>query len=208
VSRRYLRWLRVLIHVGALAPLAVLGWMAWRDQLGPVPVAAATRLLGRYALTLLLLSLVPTAVRILTGFGALVRFRRTLGLYAFLYALLHFLAFAGLDYGFDLSLLVTVISESSREIVGLGALLILGVLAVTSLRSLVRRLGRYWRPLHRLVYAAAALVVLHYVWNYKELRAWPTAAGAVLLLLLVVRLPPLVNLLERQRRQEKRGPTQ
>jgi sulfoxide reductase heme-binding subunit YedZ len=206
VRRRELRWLRIAVHVGALAPLAALGWMAWRDQLGPVPVAAATRLLGRYALALLLLSLVPTAVRIGTGFGALIRVRRALGLYAFLYALLHFLAFAGLDYGFDLDLLATVIAESSREIVGLAALVILAILAVTSLRSLMRGLGRYWKLLHRSVYLAAALVVLHYVWNYKELRAWPVAAGAALLLLLIPRLPPVENALRRRRREE-RGPT-
>jgi sulfoxide reductase heme-binding subunit YedZ len=194
-------------HVGALAPLAALGWMAWQDQLGPVPVAAATRLLGRYALALLLLSLVPTAVRIATGYAALVRVRRTLGLYAFLYATLHVLAFVGLDYDFDLNLLFTVVSESRREIVGLTAFLILALLAVTSIRSLMRGLGRYWQAIHRLVYAAAGLVVLHYVWNYKELRTWPVIAGVALLVLLALRLPPVANWLRRQRGEKEEDPT-
>lgn len=207
MSRRTRRWLQVLVHVGALAPLAILTWMYWQGQLGPVPVAAVTRRLGRYALVLLLLSLVPTVVRMVTGVGAAVRYRRTLGLYAFLYAALHVLAFAGLDYGFNLSLLATVVLESRREVVGLAALLILALLAVTSIRSLMRQMGRYWKPIHRLVYAAGALVVLHYVWNYKELRGWPVAAGAALLLLLVARLPPVASFLERRRRQERQGPT-
>jgi sulfoxide reductase heme-binding subunit YedZ len=194
-------------HVGSLAPLAALGWMAWQDQLGPVPVAAATRLLGRYALALLLLSLVPSAIRIATGYAALLRVRRALGLYAFLYAALHVLAFVGLDYSFNLDLLVTVISESRREIVGLAAFLILALLAVTSIRTLIKGLGRYWRAIHRLVYAAAVLVVLHYVWNYKELRTWPIVVGLVLLLLLALRLPPVADWLRQQRSQEARNPT-
>ena len=207
MSQRIRRWLPIVTHVGALAPLAALGWMAWQDQLGPIPVAAATRLLGRYALALLLLSLVPTAVRIATGYAALVRVRRTVGLYAFLYAALHVLVFVGIDYNFDLDLLVTVISESRRELVGLTAFLILALLAVTSIRSLVRGLGQYWQAIHRLVYAAAALVVLHYLWNYKELRTWPVVAGVALLLLLALRLPPVANWLQRQRGQKGRGPT-
>lgn len=208
MTRRNVHWLQIATHVAALTPLVVLIWMFWQDQLGPVPVAAVIRRLGRYALVLLLLSLVPTAIRILTGFGQVVRIRRTLGLYAFLYAALHFLAFAGLDYRFDLGLIVTTILESRREILGLAALLILAVLALTSIRSLMRRLGKSWRTLHRLVYAAAALVVLHYLWNYKELRAWPVVTGVALLLLLALRLPPMARLLSRRRQQEEQGPTQ
>jgi sulfoxide reductase heme-binding subunit YedZ len=146
------------------------------------------RRLGRYALALLLLSLIPTAVRTITGYGGLLRVRRALGLYAFLYAALHALAFAGLDYGFDLDLILQVIAESHREIVGLAALGILAALALTSIPGLTRRLGRYWKWIHRMVYLAGALVVLHYVWNYKELRAWPTVTAAVLALLLLARV--------------------
>jgi sulfoxide reductase heme-binding subunit YedZ len=188
-------------HVGALAPLAVLAWLFCQDRLGPVPVAAVTRRLGRYALVLLLLSLVPTVVRRAISISGFLRVRRWLGLYAFLYATLHVMAFAGLDYGFDIDLIVRAILDSRREIVGLVALGILGLLALTSIRGLMKRLGRAWKPLHRLVYAAAGLVVLHYVWNYKELRAWPIVAGVSLLLLLAARL------LEQRRRPEDEGPT-
>jgi sulfoxide reductase heme-binding subunit YedZ len=201
VTRRKVDWLQIATHVGALMPLAVLAWMFWRGQLGPVPVAAVIRRLGRYALVLLLLSLVPTVIHLATGFGGVVRVRRWLGLYAFLYAALHFLAFAGLDYRF------TTMLESNREIVGLAALTILGLLALTSIQKLMKRLGKAWKPLHRLVYVAAALVVLHYVWNYKELRPWPILAGAALLLLLAPRLPPVARFLSQRRRPEKGSPT-
>jgi sulfoxide reductase heme-binding subunit YedZ len=197
-----------MVHAAALAPLVVLAWMFWQDSLGPAPVAAVIRRLGRYALVLLLLSLVPTVVKTVSGLGQLLRMRRALGLYAFLYASLHFLAFAGLDYRFDLGLIGTTLAESRREIVGLGALLILGVLALTSIPGLVRQLGKAWKPLHRLVYGAAVLVVLHYVWNYKELRAWPLLAGATVLLLLIARVPPVVSSLSERRSQGKQASTQ
>lgn len=201
MRRRDTDWLHVAVHVGALAPLAALGWMAWQGRLGPAPVGAVIRLLGRYALVFLLLSLVPTVVRTVTGFDAVVRVRRTLGLYAFAYAALHFLAFGGLDYGFDVRLLAQVIGESRREIAGLAALVILGLLALTSTRGWMARLGKWWKRLHRLVYAAGALVVVHYAWNYKVLRTWPVAAGVTLGLLVAARLPFVEQLLSRLRRR-------
>lgn len=199
---RVVRRLIAVTHLGALTPLAALAWMAWRSQLGPVPIAAATRLLGRYALALLLLSLVPTAVRIVTGFTALSPLRRALGLYAFLYATLHVLAFVGLDYRFRLALIATVIWESRRELVGGAAFLILTLLALTSIPGSMKRLGEWWRRLHRFVYLAALLVVVHYLWNYKELRIGPATAGAVLLLLVAIRLPPVARLLSLVRERE------
>jgi sulfoxide reductase heme-binding subunit YedZ len=204
VRARRVLWLQVVTHIGALTPLAVLIWLFWQDQLGPVPIAAVIRRTGRYALVLLVLSLVPTVIRTITGYGELLQVRRWLGLYAFFYAALHFLAFAGLDYQFNFALIIQAIWEGRREIVGLGALTILGLLALTSIRGLMARLGKTWKRLHRLVYLAGALVVLHYVWNYKELRMWPTLAGVALLVLLAARLPPIADELSRLRRQ--RGP--
>lgn len=186
---RQVRWLQVTTHAGALLALAVLMWMFWQNRLGPDPIGETIRRTGRYALVFLILSLVPTAVRAITGYGGLLRVRRALGLYAFLYAALHALAFAGLDYGFEFELILQAIGEGRREIVGLVALAILAALALTSIPGLMRRVGRYWKPLHRLVYLAGGLVVLHYVWNYKEFRAWPALAGMALVLLLAARLP-------------------
>jgi sulfoxide reductase heme-binding subunit YedZ len=205
MSRKTVQRVALGIHVGAWTPLAALAWMAWQGHLGPVPVAVVTRLLGRYALTLLLLSLVPTAVRIVFGVTPAARFRRPLGLYAFFYALLHVLAFVWLDYRLALDLLIVAVFQSRRELVGLAAFAILTVLAVTSVPGLAKRLGRRWKRIHRSVYPAAFFVVLHAIWNYKELRSWPLFAGAALLLLLIVRIPPVTGLLRRWRRSEEKG---
>ncbi len=207
MDRKTARPIALVIHVGAWIPLATLAWMAWRGHLGPVPVAVVTRLLGRYALTLLLLSLVPTAVRIIFGLHAAVRFRGPLGLYAFFYAMLHVLAFVGLDYRLALDLIIVAVLQSRRELVGLAAFAILMVLALTSIPGLVKRLGKTWKRIHLSVYLAASLVVLHAIWNYKELRAWPLFAGAALILLLIVRLPPVSSQLRRWRRSEAKRPS-
>jgi sulfoxide reductase heme-binding subunit YedZ len=190
---------KVATHLISLLPLAALLWAAWREQLGPDPVGEATRRAGRYALIWLFLSLLPTTVRNVTGWAGLLRVRRVLGLYAFLYAAVHLLIYVGVDFAFALGLLIQEISRSPFILVGLAAFVILIALAITSTNGWVRRLGRYWRRLHRLAYLAAALVVVHYAWNYKELRSTPLFAGATLALLLVLRLPPVVRLFARMR---------
>jgi len=202
VRSRTTVWLKVATHVAALVPLALSGWAFWRDRLGADPIGLLTRRTGRWAIAFLLLSLLPTFVRTLTGFRGLLPVRRTLGLYAFFYAGLHFLIFVGLDYQFDGRLIWQAIREGRRVIAGLVAGLILVPLALTSTRGWIRRLGKNWKWLHRLVYLAAILAVLHYAWSFKELRVAPLAAGAVLLLLLAARLPPVARALARGQRPE------
>ncbi len=202
-------WLQIVAHVSALTPLAILAWDFWQDRLGADPVGEMTRRSGRYAIVFLLLSLAPTTIRTLTGFGGLLRVRRALGLYALMYAVLHFLTFAGLDYGFDLGLIWQAIREGRRVIVGLVAMAILVPLAVTSTNGWARRLGKNWKRLHRLVYLAAVLAVMHYAWSFKELRSAPVLAGAVLLLLLVARIPPVIRFFSgwhRRQEREERSP--
>lgn len=194
-------WLKIVVHAAAWVPFVVLTWRYWQGGLGPDPTGEVIRRTGRVAIVILILSLVPTAVKLLTGSGALLKVRRILGLYAFMYAALHFLAFAGLDYGFDLSFLLPALVEGRRTLAGLIALVVLLLLAVTSTSGWIRRLGKNWRRLHRLTYLAGALAVLHYAWSFKELRTAPVVAGAILLLLLVVRVPPVAGLLARWRRR-------
>jgi sulfoxide reductase heme-binding subunit YedZ len=155
---------------------------------------------GRYALAFLILSLVPTVIATVPGFKAVLQIRRALGLYAFMYAVLHFLVFVELDYGFDFGLIVIAIVEGPFVLVGLAALIILTLLAVTSTAGWKRRLGRNWKRLHRLVYLAGGLAVVHYAWRFKELRRMPVLTGAVLLLLLMARIPPIARRLARQGR--------
>ena len=189
----WILWLRVGTHLVALAPLTVLVWALLRDRLGPDPVREVILRTGRYALIFLILSLVPTVIAMISHFRPVLRVRRALGLYAFMYATLHFLSFAGLDFGFDLGFLTPAILEGRRELVGLSALIILAPLALTSTNGWMKRLGRHWRRLHRLVYMAGILAVLHYVYRFKELRAAPILAGVALGALLIVRLPRVAD---------------
>lgn len=190
--------LRILVHGAAVALLAGLAWAYWRGLLGPDPVGELTRRTGRYAIVLLLLSLVPTVAAAL-GFRELLRVRRALGLYAFFFAVLHMLAFAGLDYAWNLAQLATAVREGPRVLVGIAALLVLVPLAVTSTAAWARRLGQNWKRLHRLAYLAAGFDVVHYALNFKELRLLPVLAGLALAALLVVRLPPVARWLGRRR---------
>jgi sulfoxide reductase heme-binding subunit YedZ len=173
----------------------------WLGGLAPDPIIASMRRTGRYALAFLLLSLVPTAVRILFGRPELLRVRRAIGLYAFFYALLHLAIYVGLDYAFDLSLIWLVVRDGGYVLLGFATFILMIPLAVTSTRGWMRRLGKNWRRLHRLAYVAAALDVIHYTWVYKELRLTPLLAAAALALLYLLRLPPVADYIERQRAQ-------
>jgi sulfoxide reductase heme-binding subunit YedZ len=202
-SRKAL-WFKLVVHVAALVPLATLALGYWQGWLGPDPTGEVIRRTGQYAIVFLILSLVPTAVRLIAGCGTLLRVRRILGLYAFAYAGLHFLAFAWLDYGFDLPFLLPALVDGRRTLVGLAALIMLLPLAITSTTGWIKRLGKNWQRLHRLTYLASMLAVLHYAWSFKELRVAPVVAGALLLLLLAVRVPPVAGLLERWHHRQKR----
>ena len=112
-------------------------------------------------------------------------------LYAFLYAVVHLFIFAGLDYGFDLALIGETIVEKPFVLVGFTAWLILLPLAITSTKGWMRRLGKNWKRLHYGVYLAAALVMVQFVWLVKADIRRPLLYGAVVALLLVLRLPPV-----------------
>ena len=180
---------QLLVHAGALVPLAWLIVDFLRDNLTVNPIQALTLRTGKYALTLLILSLACTPINTLTGFSPALKVRRALGLYAFLYASLHFLIFVGLDYGFNPGLLREAIFEKRFALVGFSAFLILVALAITSTRGWMKRLGKRWTRLHKLVYLAGILVIVHYTWAVKSDIRVPLLYGAVVLLLLVARIP-------------------
>jgi len=116
--------------------------------------------------------------------------RRTLGIYAFIYASLHGLTFVGLDYGFDLALIRDAIFDQRYVLAGSAAFVLLLPLAITSTRGWQKRLGKHWKRLHRLVYLAGVLAVVHFVWLVKDIRE-PLRYAALLTLLLVVRIPAI-----------------
>jgi sulfoxide reductase heme-binding subunit YedZ len=176
-----------VVAAGAL-PLAALCADALRGDLGANPIETVTHVTGDWALRLLLLALAVTPARRITGVSALAPLRRTLGLLAFGYASLHMLTWVGLDQFFDWESMLEDITERSYVLAGATAFLCLLPLALTSTRGAMRRLGRRWITLHRLVYVAAVAAIVHYVWLVKADLAAPLAYAAVLALLLGLRL--------------------
>ena len=190
---------RVLVHLAALAPLAVLLWDMWQGNLSVNPIQDITFRTGKAAMVLLTFSLAATPVVIVFGFKGAHQVRRTLGLYAFLYAALHFLTYAWLDYDWDTGLMRLELAEKRYVLVGFAAFLILIPLAVTSTKGWQRRLKKGWIRLHKLVYAAGVLVMLHYIWVQKADIRQPLAWTLFLALLLIVRLPPVRRWFTRRR---------
>ncbi|MBK8047157.1 MAG: sulfoxide reductase heme-binding subunit YedZ [Anaerolineales bacterium] len=187
------KWLTILAHVGSALPLIYLIWGWFTGNLGVDPIATINNVTGRTAIFLLTLSLTATPINILFGWAKPITVRRALGLWAFAYAVLHLLNFVGLDYGFDLAfLLQDALLSKPYIVVGAVALVILLALAITSTRGWIKRLKKNWIRLHRLVYLAAALVVLHFLWQAKvPERTDPLIYAIVLTFLLVVRIPPV-----------------
>ena len=196
-------WLRLLVHIGALLPLFFLLRDHFQGAFIIDPVKEITVTTGRAALVLLLLSLACTPINMIFGFRRALRVRRALGLYAFMYAGLHFMTFVGLDYAFDFGLLGPAIFDQRFVLVGFAALLLLLALAITSTRGWQKRLGRKWKRLHMLVYLAGGLMIVHFLWAVKDGRE-PLRYGAVLALLLVVRLPWVRRIVSNARHKIKR----
>ena len=188
--------LRVAAHTLAWGLLAWLVWSFFDDPINPIQ--ATIQRSGYYALVFLVLSLTATPLNTWFGFRPGLKVRRTLGLFAFMFAGLHFLTFSVIDYGLDWNLLRGAIFEKPYVLIGLTALTILLALAITSFNWWMKRMGKNWQRLHRLVYLAAPLVVIHYSWSIKGdvLRLQgdilqPLAYGIVVALLLISRLPPV-----------------
>ena len=200
-------WLH-LVHPLALAPLAVGVWDLTAGRLSVNPIQDITHRSGYSALVLLVLSLFCTPLSGLFGQKWALKLRRPLGLYAFLYAAIHMLIFVGLDYGFDAALIWRELAEKRYVLAGAAALLLLTPLAITSTKGWQRRLGKRWKRLHRLVYLAAPLAVVHFVWLVKSDVREPLLFGAAVALALALRLTavrtPIVAAIGRFQRS---GPT-
>ncbi len=183
------RFAKALALACCAVPLLWLAAQAVSDGLGANPIEALIRTLGDWSLRMLLVALAVTPLRQATGWGWVGRLRRLLGLMAFAYVGLHVLAYAGLDQVFDWPAIGREIVKRRYIAVGMAALLILSALAATSADGMVRRLGgRRWRNLHRLVYLAAPLGVLHHLMMVKADIRPALLHAAVLAVLLGWRL--------------------
>jgi sulfoxide reductase heme-binding subunit YedZ len=180
-----------LLFVLASGPFLWLLYGAVTHGLGPNPAEALTRGTGDWVLRFLCLTLAVTPLRQWTGWTALARLRRMLGLFAFFYAVLHLLCYAWLDMGFDVSAIVRDIPKRPFVLVGSLAMLLMLPLAATSFNRALRALGAArWRRLHRLVYATALLGLLHFFWMRSAKNNFGEVAGyaAILAVLLGWRL--------------------
>ncbi len=182
-------WLQVLTHVGAWAPFVWLVFDYATDNLSFNPIQDITFRTGKPALVLLVLSLACTPLNSLFGFRAALKLRRPLGVYAFLYVVMHLLTFTVLDYVLNWNLIKEAIFEKRYALVGFAAFLLLLPLFLTSTKGWQKRLGKRWKVLHKLVYLAAPLAVIHYVWLVKSDIRQPLAFGALVALLLLFRVP-------------------
>jgi sulfoxide reductase heme-binding subunit YedZ len=191
-----MRWsrLQIAVHLGVWLSLAWFAWAFFTHRLGANPVRELTLRTGLSALILLVLSLACTPLNKRFGLASVMRVRRTLGMYAFLYASLHLLVFL-FDYGwiigvgFDLALISQALFGHHYALAGLAAYLLLVPLAITSTPGWIRRLGPRWQALHRLVYLAALLAAVHFLWLVKADPHVPLIYSAVIVGLLLLRLP-------------------
>ena len=199
------RWLarpaaKPLLFVAALGPFAWLLYGAIANTLGANPAEALIRGTGDWTLRMLCLTLAVTPLRQITGWHALARLRRMLGLFTFFYGLLHFLCFAWLDMGFDLAAILKDIPKRPFILVGSLALLLMLPLAATSFNRAIKALGaRRWQLLHRAVYAVVLLALLHFFWmragknDFAEWSVYAVIVAALLGWRLWRRFRPLAN---------------
>ncbi len=180
--------IRALCFVLCSLPLVQAGWWMASGNLGVNPIETLTHHSGQWALRLLLLTLSMTPLQRLLHWRWPLQLRRQLGLWSFFYLVGHFAVFLVFDLSLSLARLGEEILERPYITVGFSALVLLTPLAVTSTRAWQRRLKRNWKRLHRLVYPAALLACVHFLWKVKVSEPEPWLYFALLLTLFAVRL--------------------
>lgn len=181
-------WVKMSVFIACLIPLGQLAFQAYTDNLGANPVETITRSTGIWTLTFLLITLSVTPLRKVTGWYGFIKLRRMLGLFAFFYVSLHFTTFMVFDHFFDFQEIVKDVAKRPFIAVGFTSFLLLVPLALTSTSGMVRRLGKNWQRLHRLIYVAAVGGVIHFFWLVKADLRRPLIYGSVLALLLLYRI--------------------
>ncbi|MBI3553424.1 MAG: sulfoxide reductase heme-binding subunit YedZ [Elusimicrobia bacterium] len=180
--------MKVLVFIAGLAPLVRLAWRGTHGSLGANPVQTVQFETGLWALRLLFATLGVTPLVRLTGRSELIRVRRMIGLFAFLYATLHFSTYLVLDMFFDWKAIWKDVAKHLWITAGFSAFVLMIPLAVTSTDAMIRRLGKRWGQLHRLIYPAAILGVIHFLWLVKKDKTEPLIYAAILAILLGYRI--------------------
>ena len=172
------------MFAAALVPAAALAYGALINDLTANPIDYITDTTGLTALSLLMITLTVTPLRRLTGRHEIIRLRRMLGLFAFFYACLHVSTWFVLDWFFDVASMASDVVKRPFIILGMTTFLLLLPLAVTSTAGMIRRLGKRWQQLHRLVYVAAVTATVHFWWvvkaDFMEPRLFALALSVLL----------------------------
>ncbi|MGH9353322.1 MAG: sulfite oxidase heme-binding subunit YedZ [Terriglobia bacterium] len=183
------KWTKALIFALCLVPAGRLVWAAFNQGLGANPIEFITHKTGDWTLIFLVLTMAITPARRLLSLPELIRFRRMLGLFAFFYVFLHFSTWIGLDKFFDLKEMLHDVHKRPFITAGFTGFALMIPLAVTSTAGWIRRLGgKRWRTLHQLIYVSAIAGVVHYYWLVKSDVRKPVFYGAIVALLLLLRL--------------------
>jgi methionine sulfoxide reductase heme-binding subunit len=177
-----------IVFAASLGPALWLAFRAVSGRLGVNPVEDLLLTTGLWAFRFLIISLAITPIRRLTGWNGVIKFRRMLGLFAFFYAALHLSIYVVLDQGLEFWFILADVAKRPFITSGMVAFVLLIPLAGTSTRAWIRRLGRRWQMLHRLVYLSAGAAALHFIWKVKVVIGEPVYYAAVLGILLGFRL--------------------
>jgi methionine sulfoxide reductase heme-binding subunit len=184
-----LSYFKPVVFLLCLGPVASLAWRGFHAELGANPIEAITHGTGDWTLRFLLITLAVSPLRKLTRQYWLINFRRMLGLFAFFYGFLHLMTYVWLDKFFDVHEMLHDIAKRRFITAGMTAFVLMIPLALTSTKWAIRKLGgRRWQVLHRLIYASAAVGVIHYIWLVKADLRKPLEYGAILAALLAYRL--------------------
>ena len=182
------RWRKIPVFAAALAPLLLLAWHGFRQELGANPIEFITHATGDWTLRFLILTLAITPLRKILGLPELIRYRRMIGLFAFFYGCLHLVTYVWLDKFFDTADIWKDIWKRPFITVGMLSLALMIPLAVTSTAGWIRRMGgRRWQLLHRLVYVSALAGGVHYYWLVKSDVRLPMMYMAITMMLLTWR---------------------
>lgn len=195
------QWLNIVTHLAGLGPLLALAGAAVIGRL-PITIERIVMLWsGTLALTFVVAAFACTPLTTISGSRGWMHIRRALGLYGFGYAVAHVLVYGITDAGLDIELIARDLGERRSMLVGFAALLLLVPLAVTSTNGWQRRLGARWRALHRLVYLALPLSVLHYLWLERDILTAAWIFAGIVALLFALRIPTLRRRLTRLRQR-------
>jgi methionine sulfoxide reductase heme-binding subunit len=183
-----MRFVKPAVLILCALPFAWLVFRTLTGRLGINPVEDLTLTTGIWALRFLVLTLLVTPIRRLTGWNRIIQYRRMLGLCAFFYASLHFAIYIAVDQFFAFDLILKDIVKRPFITMGFTAFVLMIPLAVTSTKGWIRRLGRRWQLLHRLIYISALAAAVHYLWKVKVMIGSPVYYALIIAILLGFRV--------------------